>query len=90
MGARNGFLSFLYTHPESRRGGWARKLLIETASSMAQEGLQVCFSHVQATNLRSVNTFLSLGCQRAGWLLASRGGRYLGTVSARRDLRVTT
>jgi ribosomal protein S18 acetylase RimI-like enzyme len=88
VGPRNAFLSFLYTHPASRRGGWAKKLLVATASSMAQEGLQVCYSHVQATNLRSVNTFLSLGWQRAGWLLASRGGRYLGTVGARRDLRV--
>lgn len=88
VGPRNAFLSFLYTHPASRRGGWAKKLLIATASSMAHEGLQVCFSHVQATNLRSVNTFLSLGWQRAGWLLASRSGRYLGTVGAHRDLRV--
>jgi ribosomal protein S18 acetylase RimI-like enzyme len=88
VGPRNAFLSFLYTHPASRRGGWAKKLLVATASSMAQEELQVCFSHVQATNLRSVNTFLSLGWQHAGWLLASRGGRYLGTVGAHRDLRV--
>jgi ribosomal protein S18 acetylase RimI-like enzyme len=88
VGPRNGFLSFLYTHPASRRGGWAKKLLVATASSMAQEGLQVCLSHVQATNLRSINTFLSLGWQHAGWLLASRGGRYLGTVGAHRALRV--
>ncbi|KQQ87013.1 N-acetyltransferase [Massilia sp. Leaf139] len=88
VGARNAFLSFLYTHPASRRGGWAKKLLVATASSMAREGLQTCFSHVQATNLRSINTFLSLGWQRAGWLLASRGGRYLGTVGAQRALRV--
>ena len=88
VGPRNAFLSFLYTPPTSRRGGWAKKLLIATASNMAQEGLQVCFSHVQATNLRSVNTFLSLGWRRAGWLLASRGGRYLGTVGAHRDLRM--
>jgi len=88
VGPRNAFLSFLYTHPASRRGGWAKKLLVATASSMAQDGLQVCFSHVQATNLRSVNTFLSLGWRHAGWLLASRGGRYLGTVGAHRDLRV--
>lgn len=88
VGPRNAFLSFLYTHPASRRGGWAKKLLVATASSMAQEELQVCFSHVQATNLRSVNTFLSMGWQPAGRLLASRGGRYLGTVGAHRDLRV--
>lgn len=88
VGARNGFLSFLYTHPSSRRGGWARKLIVATASSMAQEGLVLCFAHVQATNLRSVNTFLSLGSRHAGWLLASRGGRYLGTVGAHRALRV--
>ncbi|MGJ7915143.1 GNAT family N-acetyltransferase [Massilia sp. LXY-6] len=88
VGPRNAFLSFLYTHPSSRRGGWAKKLLVATASSMAQEGLQICLSHVQATNLRSVNTFLSLGWQHGGWLLASRGGRYLGTVGAHRDLRV--
>jgi ribosomal protein S18 acetylase RimI-like enzyme len=88
VGPRNAFLSFLYTHEASRRGGWAKKLLVATASSMAREGLQVCLSHVQATNLRSVNTFQSLGWRRAGWLLASRGGRYLGTVGAHRDLRV--
>ncbi|MGZ8319508.1 MAG: GNAT family N-acetyltransferase [Telluria sp.] len=88
VGPRNAFLSFLYTHPASRRGGWAKKLLVATAASLAQEELQVCFSHVQATNLRSVNTFLSLGWQHAGWLLASRGGRYLGTVGAHRHLRV--
>lgn len=88
VGPHNAFLSFLYTHPASRRGGWAKKLLVATASSMAQDGLQVCFSHVQATNLRSVNTFLSLGWRHAGWLLASRGGRYLGTVGAHRALRV--
>lgn len=88
VGSRNAFLSFLYTHPASRRGGWAKKLLVAAASSMAQEELQVCFAHVQATNLRSVNTFLSLGWQHAGWLLASRGGRYLGTVGAHRDLRI--
>jgi len=90
VGPRNAFLSFLYTHPTSRRGGWAKKLLMATMSSMAQEGLQMCFSHVQATNLRSVNTFLSLGWQHAGWLLASRGGRYLGTAGAHRDLRVVS
>lgn len=88
MGPHNAFLSFLYTHPASRRGGWAKKLLVATASSMAQEELQICFSHVQATNLRSVNTFLSLGWQHAGSLLASRGGRYLGAVGAHRGLRV--
>jgi len=88
VGPHNAFLSFLYTHPASRRGGWAKKLLVATASSMAQDGLQVCLSHVQATNLRSINTFLSLGWQHAGWLLASRGGRYLGTVGAHRALRV--
>jgi len=88
VGPRNAFLSFLFTHPSSRRGGWAKKLLIASTSSMAQDGLQVCFSHVQATNLRSVNTFLSLGWGHAGWMLASRGGRYLGTVSAHRDLRI--
>ena len=88
VGPRNAFLSFLYTHPASRRGGWAKKLLVVTASSMAQEQLQICFSHVQATNLRSVNTFLSLGWQHAGWLLATRGGRYLRTVGAHRHLRV--
>jgi ribosomal protein S18 acetylase RimI-like enzyme len=88
VGARNAFLSFLYTHPASRRGGWAKKLLVATASSMAQEGLQVCLSHVQATNLRSVNTFQSLGWQHAGWLLASRGGRYLGTIRAHHAMRV--
>ena len=88
VGPHNAFLSFLYTHSASRRGGWAKKLLVATASSMAREGLQACFSHVQATNLRSVNTFLSLGWQHAGWLLATRGGRYLGTVGAHSDLRV--
>jgi len=88
VGARNVFLSFLYTHPASRRGGWAKKLVVAAAASMAQEGLQLCFAHVQATNLRSVNTFLSLGARPAGWLLASRGGRYLGTLGAHRDLRV--
>lgn len=88
VGSRNAFLSFLYTHQTSRRGGWAKKLLVATASSMAHEGLQICFSHVQATNLRSVNTFLSLGWQHAGWLLASRGGRYLGTVGAPPHLRI--
>jgi ribosomal protein S18 acetylase RimI-like enzyme len=88
VGTHNVFLSFLYTHPASRRGGWAKKLLIAAASSMAQEGFQLCFAHVQATNLRSVNTFLSLGARHAGWLLATRGGRYLGTVGAHRDLRL--
>jgi ribosomal protein S18 acetylase RimI-like enzyme len=90
VGPRNTFLSFLYTHPASRRGGWAKKLLVATASSMAQDELQVCFAHVQATNLRSVNTFLSLGWQHAGWMLARRGGRYLGTVGAHRELRVVS
>ena len=88
VGPRNAFLSFLYTHPASRQGGWAKKLLVATASSMAQDELQVCFAHVQATNLRSVNTFLSLGWQRTGWLLATPSGRYLGTVGAHRDLQV--
>jgi|GEM_PF-4196469 len=88
LGPRNTFLSFLYTHPASRRGGWAKKLVVATASSMSQEGLQLCFAHVQATNLRSVNTFLSLGARHAGWLVASRGGRYLGTAGAHHDLRV--
>lgn len=88
LGPRNAFLSFLYTHPASRRGGWAKKLLVATASSIAQEDLLLCFAHVQATNLRSVNTFLSLGWQHAGWLLASRRGRYLGTIGTHRDLRI--
>lgn len=88
VGPRNAFLSFLHTHPASRRGGWAKKLIAATASSMAQEGLQLCFAHVQATNLRSVNTFMSMGARHAGWLLASRGGRYLGTPGAHPDLRV--
>lgn len=88
LGPCNAFLSFLYTHPASRRGGWAKKLLVATASSMAQDGLKLCLAHVQATNLRSVNIFLSLGWQRAGRLLASRKGRYLGTFSAHRELRV--
>lgn len=86
VGPRNAFLSFLFTHPASRRGGWAKKLIVATASSMAQEGLQLCFAHVQATNLRSVNTFLSMGARHAGSLVASRGGRYLGTIGRHREL----
>lgn len=88
VGPRNVFLSFLYTHPASRRGGWARKLLVALASNLAQEGLQLCFAHVQATNLRSVNTFLSMGARHAGWLVASKGGRYLSTVGAHHALRI--
>lgn len=36
VGSRNGFLNFLYPHTQSRRGGWAKKLLVATASSIAQ------------------------------------------------------
>lgn len=89
LGLGNAFLSFLYTHPQSRRGGWAKKLMTATCHSLAQEGLLSCFSHVQATNLRSVNTFKSMGWQGAGWLIASRRGRYLGSLRLYRGIHIS-
>lgn len=80
VGARHTILSFLFTPSSGRRGGWARRLIESVCASLAEEGFAQCTCHVQATNVRSRNTFASSGWFPAGWLLASAGGRFLGIV----------
>lgn len=83
VGKGNAFLSFLFTAEAARRAGWARVLVDMTCAALAAEGLRHCVCHVQATNLRSGNTFDRLGWSVAGWLLASSAGRFLGIVRNR-------
>ena len=71
------FLSFLHTDPATRQGGWARRLIGHVCAELLREGHAACCCHVQATNVRSINTF-----QRAGWtprarMVASTGRRLL-------------
>jgi ribosomal protein S18 acetylase RimI-like enzyme len=71
------FLSFLHTDPAARQGGWARRLIGQVCARLQREGRAACCCHVQATNVRSLNTF-----RRAGWsprarLVANGGGRLL-------------
>lgn len=80
---RTAFLSFLHTDPRVRQGGWARRLIAHTEAQLAREGLETCTCHVQATNVRSINTFVRAGWKPAAWLLASSGGRLLGIRQTR-------
>lgn len=63
FGEKSAFLSFLYTVPSSRRSGWATYLISAACADLARDGVRVCVCHVQATNVRSINTFV-----RSGWI----------------------
>ena len=78
LGPGDCFLSFLYTPPESRRGGWAKKLVAAVVASLASEGLRRCHCHVQATNVRSLRTFQATGWRTGGVLAATPGRQFLG------------
>jgi ribosomal protein S18 acetylase RimI-like enzyme len=80
VGPESAFLSFLYTSEAARGLGWAKTLVAAVCATLAAEGLRYCVCHVQATNLRSANTFESLAWKPAAWLLCSAGGRLLGIV----------
>lgn len=71
------FLSFLYSSPSARRQGWARHLLAQVLIELARDGFRMCLCHVQATNLRSLNTFSKAGWRTTGWLVATASGHYL-------------
>lgn len=77
-GERSAFLSFLYTNPSARRQGWAARLISRTSANLAREGVRVCVCHVQATNVRSINTFARSGWIPVAWLFTTVGGRLLG------------
>lgn len=79
------FLSFLYTPPESRQGGWAKALIAAVSQSLALEGIKRCLCHVQATNVRSLRTFSSAGWQVRGVLAATPGRRFLGYWEPRKS-----
>jgi len=87
FGDKDAFLSFLYTDPSSRHEGWAAKLISIVCMRLASEGWRHCICHVQATNLRSVNTFSRSGWVPFAWLFATAKGRLLSVIrqpSARR------
>lgn len=77
-GEKSAFLSFLYTDPSSRRGGLAARLVSQTCAQLARDGVRVCVCHVQATNVRSINTFGRSGWVPVAMLFTTTGGRLLG------------
>jgi ribosomal protein S18 acetylase RimI-like enzyme len=83
LAERECFLSFLYTHPTARRQGRARRLIERVFDALGQEGFTACHTHVQSTNVASLNTFRSAGCRTSGWLTTIRAGRYLATYKKR-------
>lgn len=86
LGERGAFLSFLYTAPKFRRGGWATRLIKSTCVDLKARGVEVCYAHIQATNVRSLNTFSRLGWTHVARLLATPGGRYLGAFRTARGV----
>lgn len=73
VGPRNAFLSYLYTPPESRRRGAARALIAAICDDLARERrFDHCVCHVQATNVRSLNTFAVAGFAPVATLWNSR------------------
>lgn len=77
-GEKSAFLGFLYTDPSSRRGGWAANLISRACTHLAREGTRVCICHIQATNVRSLNTFARSGWAPIAVLFTTVGGRLLG------------
>ncbi len=84
-GENSAFLSFLYTDPAYRQGGWGAGLVSRVCAELAREGKRVCVCHVQATNIRSINTFARAGWIPIAWLFATVGGRLLGVRRSRRS-----
>ena len=83
------FLGFLYTQAHARRGGWALYLLAQVRAALALEGFLRCHCHVQATNLRSLNTFRAGGWKLSGLLAATPTGRYIGSfLGSRPGLKI--
>jgi len=85
---RAAFLSYLYTAPATRRSGWAATLIALVTRQLEVEGWTLCICHIQATNLKSVNTFRRLGWRRVAWLFTTTRGRLLGIVRSDRDRRI--
>ena len=77
-GEKSAFLSFLYTEPSSRGGGWAARLISQVCTHLGREGTRVCVCHIQATNVPSINTFVHSGWTPIALLFATVGGRLLG------------
>lgn len=80
----DAFLGFLYSAPEYRRGGLARRLIALTCADLAAEGWHRCLCHIRATNVPSLNTFRRSGWRCVAWLLTTPGGRMLGAPGASR------
>lgn len=77
-GEKSAFLSFLYTDPSLRRGGWAANLISHVCVQLARDGARACVCHIQATNVRSINTFSRSGWTPIALLFTTVGGRLLG------------
>lgn len=78
LGERDAFLSFLYTTPDARRGGWAKKLVALVCADLASRGHLRCVCHVRSTNVLSIRTFRALGWKRVGMLVATTGKKFVG------------
>lgn len=78
FGDESVFLSFLYTDPSSRRGGWAASLISRACADLAREGTRACICHVQASNVPSINTFARCGWTPIAVLFTTVGRRLLG------------
>lgn len=92
VGTRNAFLSYLYTQPDARRIGAARSLITLIGDDLAAAGAcALCVCHVQATNIRSLNTFRAAGWVPAAsmWTIRGRMLRIVRTSQGRQmDIEV--
>ncbi|WP_083761803.1 GNAT family N-acetyltransferase [Alkalilimnicola ehrlichii MLHE-1] len=78
------FISFLYTAPEHRDRGYARKLMNSTFSVLVDEGFARGLCHIRSTNMASRASFRCAGWRCEAMILATRSGRLLATPGVRR------
>jgi hypothetical protein len=85
MATTDAFLSYLYTWPDYRRLGAAKRLISSTVSDVATHDIHRVIAHVRATNVPSLAAFEHAGWKSEASLLCTREGRLLMAPGAERS-----
>ncbi|MBN9127341.1 MAG: GNAT family N-acetyltransferase [Nitrosospira sp.] len=85
MAATDAFLSYLYTWPDYRRLGVAKRLISSTVNDLAAHDIRRIIAHVRATNVPSLAAFEHAGWKSEASILCTLGGRLLMAPGAERS-----
>lgn len=85
MATTDAFLSYLYTWPDYRRLGVAKRLISSTVNNIAAHDIHRVFAHIRATNVPSLAAFEHAGWKSEASLLCTLGGRLLMAPGAERS-----